>query len=427
MRRELHHLRPPRRVRRRDDGHRRDGRCTRRVRFAYAAINADGTTTSEGSSRRVVPERAQAPGRRVEHQSGSYIPVGGDAQRTFAFDDGDTKCGTGGTQAIAFVPVLTDGTVTGADLVNVHRDAADTWTVTTTPDEIERHRADHPPRQGILQGKRSSITSRCASPSGARRRSRPDDAPNPRRRREHCARDVAAVLSPLPQLSRRGRRWLPVNELSASLSRLIQAGSPQDADAAWRAFVAEHSRLVLHVCRSVWRSARRSMDAYAQVLEHLRADDYRRLREFAARAALPRVHLAGRRVAPRLSRPLSPALRAPRAEDGATSSGARAAGCRISSPSSSSCTSPRRPERDEADARAPPRGAARRAAARAHRPRCARLLLLKLRFVDDLAAQEIARLLDYPSPFHVYRRLNALLAELRRTLQPPSAWRAPLP
>ncbi len=44
------------------------------------------------------------------------------------------------------------------------------------------------------------------------------------------------------------------------------------------------------------------------------------------------------------------------------------------------------------------------------------LLVLKLRFVDDLAAQEIARLLGFPSPFHVYRRLNALFAELRGAL-----------
>ncbi len=44
-------------------------------------------------------------------------------------------------------------------------------------------------------------------------------------------------------------------------------------------------------------------------------------------------------------------------------------------------------------------------------------LLLKLRFDDDLSAREIAGLLDLPTPFHVYRRLNALLGELRRVLR----------
>jgi RNA polymerase sigma factor (sigma-70 family) len=43
-------------------------------------------------------------------------------------------------------------------------------------------------------------------------------------------------------------------------------------------------------------------------------------------------------------------------------------------------------------------------------------LLLQLRFADDLTAQEVAKLLDFASPFHVYRRVNTLLAQLRRTL-----------
>ena len=115
-----------------------NGKCVRHVRFTYAAINADGSTTSEGS----IVTSSFLNVRKLEVAAtsttpASYIPIGGDAQRTFAFDDGGLKCGTGGTQAIGFAPTLSDGTLTGADLVNVHRDAADTWTVTTTPDEID--------------------------------------------------------------------------------------------------------------------------------------------------------------------------------------------------------------------------------------------------------------------------------------------------
>ena len=44
-------------------------------------------------------------------------------------------------------------------------------------------------------------------------------------------------------------------------------------------------------------------------------------------------------------------------------------------------------------------------------------LLLKLRFQDALPAQEIANLLNLPTPFHVYRRLNARLKEIRAVLQ----------
>jgi hypothetical protein len=115
-----------------------NGRCTRRIRLAYASVNADGTTTSEGSV--VTSSFLNVRKLQVAAAGGapaSYIPVGGDGTRTFAFDDGGAKCGTSGTAAIVFSSLLNDGTITGADLVNVHRDAADTWTITTTPDEID--------------------------------------------------------------------------------------------------------------------------------------------------------------------------------------------------------------------------------------------------------------------------------------------------
>ncbi len=44
-------------------------------------------------------------------------------------------------------------------------------------------------------------------------------------------------------------------------------------------------------------------------------------------------------------------------------------------------------------------------------------LLLLLRFDDGLSAAEIANVLRYPSQFHVYRRINALLAEMRAALE----------
>ncbi len=44
-------------------------------------------------------------------------------------------------------------------------------------------------------------------------------------------------------------------------------------------------------------------------------------------------------------------------------------------------------------------------------------LLLTLRFDDELSAREIAEVLGLPTPFHVYRRINALLNLLRRNLR----------
>lgn len=114
------------------------GRCPRKVRIAYASINADGSTTTEGSL--ATASFLNVRKLQVAASGGTpadAIPIGGDATRTFAFDDGGTKCGTSGTAAIVFAPVLNDGTVTNADFVQVHRDAADSWTVTTPPDETD--------------------------------------------------------------------------------------------------------------------------------------------------------------------------------------------------------------------------------------------------------------------------------------------------
>jgi hypothetical protein len=111
-----------------------NGRCTRRIRITYEIVNANGTTTPDGSL--VTSSFLNVRKLQVGGTPSSVIPIGGDGERTFAFSDGGAKCGTGGTGAIVFDPVLNDGTPSGADLVNVHRVSADTWTVTTKPDEI---------------------------------------------------------------------------------------------------------------------------------------------------------------------------------------------------------------------------------------------------------------------------------------------------
>jgi RNA polymerase sigma factor (sigma-70 family) len=206
-----------------------------------------------------------------------------------------------------------------------------------------------------------------------------------------------------------------VNELSQSLARLIRARTTQDSDAAWRAFVEEHSRLLLHTCRSVWRERDDSMDAYAAVLDHLRADDFRRLREFAVQ---PRSRVStwlvvvSRRISldlyrQRYGRPGSDAS----VEQRRTRRRLQdliAEQLELHDP-----TGPDDERADTAIRHAELHEALQHALAELA-PRD--VLLLKLRFADDLAAQEIAHLLELPTPFHVYRRLNALLADLRRAL-----------
>jgi len=218
------------------------------------------------------------------------------------------------------------------------------------------------------------------------------------------------------RVTRRADDGFSVNELSASLSRLIRADTPQDSDAAWRAFVAEHSRLMLHACRSVWHSPDDAMDAYAEVLDHLHADECRRLREFAA---APRCSVStwlvvvSRRIALDLYRR------------------------RYGRPGADSAIEQRRTRRrlqdlvaEDVEVHELPAtrivGAdllmrqteLRNALDRAlEEVGVSDRLLLRLRFDDELPAQEIARLLGFSSAFHVYRRVNALLARLRRSLE----------
>jgi RNA polymerase sigma factor (sigma-70 family) len=208
---------------------------------------------------------------------------------------------------------------------------------------------------------------------------------------------------------------LRVNELPPSLSRLLQSRSAHDADADWRAFIAEHSRLILHVCHSVWHGHDDAMDAYAQVLEHMRADEYRRLREFA-RDPRSRVSTWLVVVARRICLDLYRRRYGRPGTDGAREQ--RRARRRLQDLLADQIElhDPAAPESGNTDA--PLRHAELHdALQRVLADLSSRdVLLLKLRFDDDLTAQEIARLLDFPSPFHVYRRLNALLAELKATL-----------
>jgi RNA polymerase sigma factor (sigma-70 family) len=208
---------------------------------------------------------------------------------------------------------------------------------------------------------------------------------------------------------------LPVTGLPHSLARLVHARTAPDADAAWRDFVVEHSRLVLHVCRSVWRTPDDVMDAYAEVLEHLRADDFRRLLEFA-RNPRSKVSTWLVVVARRICLDLYRRRYGRPGGDGVQDQ--RRARRRLQDLVAEQLDlhDAAAPEGEETDA--PIRHAELYDALHdtlVSLP-ARDLLLLKLRFGDELAAQEIAKLLGFASPFHVYRRLNALLSVLRHSL-----------
>ena len=199
---------------------------------------------------------------------------------------------------------------------------------------------------------------------------------------------------------------------------LLNATDPAAREAAWETFVGNHSRLLLHTARSQGRDHDTAMDAYAFLLEQLHAGDFHRLRAYADdgrckfttwlvvvarrlcldhhRQRYGRVRDAGpQRTEERIARRRLTDLIAEELDGAALS----AAGT----------------PNPEAEVVARERGAVLTAALAALEARDR--LLLKLRFEDDLPAREIGQVMGLATPFHVYRRLNALLSALRRALE----------
>ncbi len=205
--------------------------------------------------------------------------------------------------------------------------------------------------------------------------------------------------------------------LPFELSRLIQATDAPTRDDAWARFVAAHSRLLLHVARSLTADRDAAMDGYAHVLERLREDDCRRLRGYVpdGRSKFTTwLVVVARRLCLDFHR-----QRYGRSDDPSPDAAAAHAARRRLVDLVAGETEP---EQVAAPAADPASALQAEELHRALDAATARLsaadrLLLKLRFDGDLSAREIAGILALPTPFHVYRRLNGLLQELRRVLQ----------
>ena len=208
-----------------------------------------------------------------------------------------------------------------------------------------------------------------------------------------------------------------------TLERLLDVSDSAEREAAWEAFVATFSRLLLHTIRRHGGSHDVVMDRYASVLERLEADDFRRLRTWAGdgrsqfttwlvvvvnrlchddhRSRYGRNRPAGvaateararrRKLADLVADEIQPDRLS--AESGAVAGG----------------------DDPEAGLQAAelPSELARQVAALSADDQ----MLLTLRFRDGLSASRIATLMSLPTPFHVYRRLNQVLDGLRRALK----------
>ncbi len=220
----------------------------------------------------------------------------------------------------------------------------------------------------------------------------------------------------MPQALPEGRR----NGSSPELTRLLWAADgslPDVRNEAWKVFVEKHSRLLLHVAHSRTSSYDAAMDKYAYVLEKLSDDHYRRLRSYApdGRAAFPTWLVV---VAQRLCIDYQ-RQKYGRLPEGQTDQNPEDAARRRLA----DLVLERLDVNGHRDSRQPsPDVRVRKeelstALSEATRSLADRdLLLLRLRFQKDLPAREIARLMDFPSLFHVYRRLKIVLQELKEAL-----------
>ncbi len=214
-------------------------------------------------------------------------------------------------------------------------------------------------------------------------------------------------------------------DLPRAVSDLLAASTHGPDDRAWHAFLDEYDRLLMHVARSLGGDRDAAMDRYAHVLEELRKEDFRRLRRYAAdgrgkfstwltivarricldhfRSRYGRVSAASDADQVEARRRLADLVAVNLDPDQLGSQGYTDALARL----------------EANEARDALHGAMGTLSGQDR-------LLLALRFADDLPAREIADVLGLPSPFHVYRRLNATLARLRLALadrgihEPPS-------
>lgn len=199
---------------------------------------------------------------------------------------------------------------------------------------------------------------------------------------------------------------------SAEVSGLLGASDPAAREVAWAAFLNVHSRLLLYVARTVASDHDSAMDAYAYLLEQLRAGDCRRLRSYTAdgRSKFTTwLVVVARRLCldhfrQRYGRPRAATGQAERH---------RLVDLIASDVDLTQLPDPKARDPAVDLERAERVRALERALGRLDPQDC---LLLKLRFQDDLSAREIAGLMSFASPFHVYRRLNRLLAVLRTDL-----------
>lgn len=211
------------------------------------------------------------------------------------------------------------------------------------------------------------------------------------------------------------------DDVPPELATLLHSRDPAAREQAWGALVLRYQGLLLHASRALGGDRDAVMDRYAFILEHLRTDDFRRLRcydadhrtKFSTWLAVVAGRLCLDEHRHRYGRSRNRSKDEPELE--ARRERRKALAQLLSNGKDPdeivdpAATDPERAflerERREAlDAALATLDSADR-------------LLVRLRFQDGWPVPKIAAAMGFPSQFHAYRRLDRVLADLRRRLE----------
>ncbi len=202
-----------------------------------------------------------------------------------------------------------------------------------------------------------------------------------------------------------------------TLQALLATPDGPGREAAWTAFLEEHSQPILHVARSQGGDHDAAMDRYLFIIQALRDHDCRRLRAYTADGGgkfTTWLLVVCRRLCFDHHR-----ARYGRTQSETETSAARKLERRqlvdLVGGELQLELLEARPEKgpEEEFRRMELRAALARALAELS---TAERLLLRLRFEDGASVPEIARLMGGSSPFAMYRKLDRLLGRLRKSL-----------
>lgn len=202
------------------------------------------------------------------------------------------------------------------------------------------------------------------------------------------------------------------------LAALLSAASDPERERAWERFVHAFTPTVLRTARSLGGDSDLVMDRYAFVLERLRGDDCHRLRAYvrpgAGQFTLWLVVVV-RRLCLDHHRERYGRSRGNQGDDAGLRRAHRARLVDLVADEAAAELLAASPES------APDLVLARKERMTALSASLERLepedrMLLRLRFGEELSAREIGTLMRFPTVFHVYRRLDSVLKELRASL-----------